>query len=356
RLCPDSTIVPVIKSDAYGHGMNEIARAIAGANIDITCCAVASLDEALALKQLNTGMRVLLLAGFANGDELKTLLNNGIDFVVQARYQLSELVKALDDLTPTDKIRIWVKLDTGMHRLGLTQADCLEVFQKLHDHPAIEKLILMSHLACADDTEGPGAEMTRGQIEQFNKALLEIAGLINAVPQASLAASAGIITWPETHYQTVRPGIMLYGGSPFAGKTGNDLGLQAVMTLYSRLIAVKDLAAGDSIGYGATFTCDTKTQVGVVSIGYGDGYPRSARNGTPVLIRKKDRVIRTRMIGRVSMDMITIDLTDLEEVDVGDEIILWGDGLAADEVADYCDTLSYELFCRVTDRVEFIYG
>ena len=276
--------------------------------------------------------------------------------MVHATYQLNELERVLKDSHPAEKIRVWIKLDTGMRRLGLTRDGCLEAFQKLHNHPQIEKLMLMSHLACAADIEGAGAEMTRSQIEQFNAVRLEIAEIIKQKPLASLAASAGIFDLPEIHYQAVRPGIMLYGGSPFAGKTGVDLGLQPVMTLCSRLIAVKDLATGDSIGYGATFRCDTETRVGIVSIGYGDGYPRAARNGTPVLIRKNGNVIRARVIGRVSMDMITIDLTGLEEIDVGDEIVLWGDGLSADEVANYSDTISYELFCKVTNRVEFIYS
>jgi alanine racemase len=356
QCCPSSAIVPVIKSNAYGHGMNEVAQAISSSETSVACCAVASLDEALALKQLNSGVRVLLLAGFANGDELESLLQNGIDFVVHAKQQLNELEKALGDAPDVGRVRIWVKLDTGMHRLGLTKGECLNVFQKLHNHPAIEKLILMSHLACADESEGAGSKMTRGQIEQFDKVRLDIAELINELPHASLAASAGILGLPEAHYETVRPGIMLYGGSPVAGKTGSELSLLPVMTLCSRLIAVKNLAVGDSIGYGATFTCDNETRVGVVSIGYGDGYPRAARNGTPVLIRKNGNVVRTRLIGRVSMDMITIDLTGLEEIDVGDEVILWGDGLSADEVATNCDTISYELFCQVTDRVARLYG
>lgn len=356
QCCPNSAIVPVIKSNAYGHGMNEVAHAINSSDTNVACCAVASLDEALALKKLNTCVRVLLLAGFANDDELESLLHNGIDFVVHAKYQLNGLEKVLGDAPDVDRVRIWVKLDTGMHRLGLTEDECLNVFQKLHNHPSIEKLILMSHLACADESEGAAAKMTRGQIEQFHKVRFEIAELVNELPHASLVASAGILSLTETHYEAVRPGIMLYGGSPFAGKTGSELSLLPVMTLCSRLVAVKDLAVGDSIGYGATFTCDNKTRIGVVSIGYGDGYPRAARNGTPVLIRKNGNVVRTRLIGRVSMDMITIDLTGLEEIGVGDEVILWGEGLPADEVARNSDTIAYELFCQVTDRVERIYG
>jgi alanine racemase len=170
-----------------------------------------------------------------------------------------------------------------------------------------------------------------------------------------MAASAGILGLPATHYDIVRPGIMLYGASPLTTATGEELGLLPVMTLYSRLIAINAVAAGASIGYGATYTCDRDTRVGVVAIGYADGYPRSAINGTAVLIQTQAGSVRTRLIGQVSMDMITVDISGVDSVQLGDEVVLWGVGLCADEVAKQAQTISYELFCKLTARVDFEY-
>ena len=190
------------------------------------------------------------------------------------------------------------------------------------------------------------------QFEQTYKSLIEAERV--DLPR-SIAASAGILTLPDTHLDYVRPGVMLYGSSPLAGSTGEEIGLQPVMTLSSRLIAINQVSAGDFIGYNASYVCDRDTLVGVVSIGYGDGYPRTADNGTPVLVKTQSGINRTRLIGRVSMDTITVDLTEIPDACIYNEVILWGDDLCADEVAHAAGTIAYELFCKVTQRVTFEY-
>ena len=242
-----------------------------------------------------------------------------------------------------------------MNRLGFSSSDCVEAYQILQKFPEID-LVLMSHLGCADELQdGAGREVTEAQINEFNQVRDQILQEDGKAIICSMAASAGILKAPETHYDYVRPGVMLYGASPLTVETGEELGLLPVMTLHSRLIAINQVGAGDSIGYGATYTCDRDTRVGVVSIGYADGYPRSAANGTAVLIQTPAGPMRTRLIGRASMDMITVDLTGMDDVQVGDEVVLWGTGLCADEVARAADTISYELFCKLTSRVDFEY-
>ncbi|MCH1600110.1 MAG: alanine racemase, partial [Pseudomonadales bacterium] len=255
-----------------------------------------------------------------------------------------------------DARKFWIKYNTGMNRLGLGKRQASEFYLRLQKCPNTE-LVLMSHLACADDPDSKEfASFTQQQLQYLTELRGELVTASKQDVECSMAASAGILQWPDTHLDYVRPGVMLYGSSPMAGKTGEELGLQPVMTLRSRLITIRDLKAGESIGYGATYVCDRDTRMGTVSIGYGDGYPRSAINGTPVLVQTASGSVRTRMIGRVSMDMITIDLTGIDDAQIDDEVTLWGEGLCADEVARSAGTISYELFCKVTPRVEVSYS
>ncbi|MDB3909025.1 alanine racemase, partial [Gammaproteobacteria bacterium] len=229
------------------------------------------------------------------------------------------------------------------------------VYGDLHRHPETE-VVLMSHLASADELDNPAAiDFTQRQIEEFDALRQQIAESIQGPVQGSLAASSGILELPQTHHQFVRPGFMLYGASPFASRSAEEIGLQPVMTLSARIIAINDVDAGATIGYGATYRCKQNTRVGIVSIGYADGYPRSAKNGTPVVVKCQGGPRRTGLLGRVSMDMLAIDLTGMESVKIADEVVLWGRDLPADEVARSADTISYELFCKVTKRVEFVY-
>lgn len=354
-LCPESKIIPVVKADAYGHGMEQIARAMIHSHTTIAAFAVATLAEALALHSLDLGNPILLLGGFADEQELGLCIGAGIEMVVHSPYQVTILQDRFESDVLAGVPRLWVKLNSGMNRLGFSADKCVEAYHTLRRFPEVE-LVLMSHLGCADDSlSATSIEFTSKQIAEFDKVKDKLAQESGKPVVCSMAASAGILGLPETHYDYVRPGVMLYGASPLSAETGEELGLLPVMTLHSRIIAINDVAAGDSIGYGATYVCDRETRVGVIAIGYADGYPRSATDGSAVLIKTPAGPLRTRLIGRASMDMITVDLTGMEDVQVGDEVVLWGVGLCADEVASQAGTISYELFCKLTSRVDFEY-
>ena len=355
ELCPESGIIPVIKSNAYGHGMEQVARALRDSDTKITSFAVATLDEALELKDFNLDVSILLLNGFVTAEELALCIQNEIEPVIHSIYQVELLEQRFNAEKLAKNCKLWLKHNSGMNRLGMTANTCLETYAKLHKYPGT-KFVLMSHLAYADDMNNPNSlKFTTGQMKQFKQAFEGLVATAEEEVPRSMAASAGILTLPSTHFDYVRPGVMLYGSSPLATETGQEIGLQPVMTLSSRLISMNQVSAGESIGYNATFVCDCDTLVGVVSIGYGDGYPRSAVNGTPVLVKTLSGVHKTHLIGRISMDTITIDLTGINDACINDEVILWGDALCADEVAHSTGTIAYELFCKVTKRVTFEY-
>jgi alanine racemase len=353
--CPESQIVPVIKANAYGHGVEKVALALNAMHRKFAALAVASMEEAIQLRTLGISTPILLLSGFRDKVEMDLCLNHKIEPVIHSMYQFEEIDKYLQTEILTGVGRVWVKFNSGMNRLGLDKEQVLRVYGDLHRHPETE-VVFMSHLACADDPESQSAvELTQRQIAEFDSLKQQIENSTQGPVQASLAASAGILSLPQTHHQFVRPGFMLYGGSPFTNRTAEEIGLLPVMTLRAKIIAINNVKAGGTIGYGATHRCRQYTRVGIVSIGYADGYPRSAKNGTPVLVNTKQGPRRAGLLGRVSMDTIAIDLTGLDTVKIADDAVLWGDGLSADEVARYADTISYELFCRVTKRVEFVY-
>jgi alanine racemase len=353
--CPESQVVPVIKANAYGHGVEQVALALQAMHKKFAAFAVASIEEAMELRTLGISTPILLLSGFRNRAEMDFCLNHKIEPVIHSMYQFEVIDKYLQTKILSGVGRVWVKFNSGMNRLGLDKEQALRVYGDLHRHPETEA-VLMSHLASADDVENQSAvEFTQQQIAEFDSLKQQITNSMQGPVQASLAASAGILGLPQTHHQFVRPGFMLYGGSPFANRTAEEVGLLPVMTLRARILAINNVASGGSIGYGATHRCKQYTRVGIVSIGYADGYPRSAKNGTPVLVNTKQGPRRAGLLGRVSMDTIAIDLTGLDTVKIDDEVVLWGDGLAADEVARCADTISYELFCKVTKRVEFVY-
>jgi alanine racemase len=241
-----------------------------------------------------------------------------------------------------DQIAVWLKCDTGMNRLGFKAKEVDSAFQRLTACPIVKQPIsLMTHLANADDKND---DTTLQQIRLFNEIVAKYPG------QHSIANSAGILGWKEALADWVRPGVMLYGISPFPDVTGQELGLKPVMALHSRLIAVKSIEKGETVGYGNSWHCEKSTTLGVVAIGYGDGYPRHAKVGTPVLVNGK----RVPLVGRVSMDMITIDLGSQPFARPGDAVILWGDELPVEEIADYANTIPYTLVCGVTQRVQIV--
>ena len=353
--CPESKIFPVIKSNAYGHGMEQVARAISTSQTEVSGFAVATLQEAVELHELGYGRPILLLNGFINETELRLCLDKSIEPVVHANYELEIANKVLSDDVFSGTHKFWVKMNSGMNRLGMAGEEARQGFLQLHTYPNTE-LVLMSHLAFADDMDNPASRaFTDKQMKGFLGLRKQLQKDCDETVETSMAASAGILSLPETHLNYVRPGVMLYGSSPLAKMTGGEVGLHPVMTLSSRLISISNVPAGGSIGYNATYVCEKDTRVGTVSIGYGDGYPRSAVNGTPVLVKTQTRTLRTQLIGRVSMDMITIDLSGIEDAQIDDEVTLWGAGLSSDEVSKYANTISYELFCKVTQRVHYVY-
>lgn len=353
RSCsPDSSLVAVIKANGYGHGLVAVATALHSSLNENDCFGVASLEEALTLRRAGFRQSILLLQGFVTEQELGQTVEYAFQCVVHSLHQLQTLQKFLAANVPDQPLVIWLKVDTGMHRLGLNQQEFTIAWSALQSLRGIGKAVVMSHLACADDLH---SDATQRQVA-FLKDTMTLAKIDPATVETSLAASSGILLWPQTHFQWLRPGIMLYGGSAVLGEDGVSRGLKPVMTLRSRLMAIKTIAAGEAIGYGATYVCTQEQRIGVVSIGYGDGYPRHAPTGTPVLINSDGIITRTRTLGRVSMDMLIVDLHECPTAEVGDEVILWGEGLPADEIARLCGTISYELFCQITPRVHYVYS
>lgn len=332
QLAPDSRVMAVVKADAYGHRLDLCIAALSGADM----LAVATLDEARAIRELGNGLPVLLLEGFADPADLAEIRALDLEIVVHHESQLSALESHAGSPAP----RVWLKLDSGMHRLGFPLDRLGELHRRLRALPGVEEVVLMTHFACADQSDHP---LNVRQLERFDR----MTAGVEAVH--SLANSAGILNFPRMHRDWVRAGILLYGISPMNSGHGGDFGLRPVMTLQTRLIAVNRVPAGEAVGYGARFIAEHDMLIGVAAIGYGDGYPHSVPDGTPVLVNG----LRTRLVGRVSMDMITVDLSGQPDAAVGDPVILWGSGLPVEEVALDAGTIPYELVCRVTRRVRF---
>jgi alanine racemase len=337
QLAPGCRVVAMVKANAYGHGLLTIAHALE----HVDALGVARIHEALKLRQAGIKKPIVLMEGFFEAWELPIIAENQFDLVIHQVEQLQALTQA----RLTSPIRIWLKLDSGMHRLGLPPEQFITAWQALHKSVNINPdIILMTHFACADELAN---DYTNQQIKLFNEMTADLPG------SRSLANSAAIMKWPATHGDWVRPGIMLYGISPFADKTGVELDLKPVMTLRSRLLSIHQQKQGDLIGYGGTYRCPENMPVGLVAIGYGDGYPRYIpAEGTPILVNDK----LTQVVGRVSMDMIYVDLRKISQPKIGDFVTLWGDGLPIEYIAQAANTSTYELACGVTSRVEFVYN
>lgn len=329
-LAPDARIMAVVKANAYGHGLARVARVL----LEAPAFAVASFEEGVALRNAGAAHPICLLQGFYDGEELAELGHYRFAPVIHHKTQLDQLAGSRQG----GPIDVWLKVDTGMHRIGFPPERVAQALKRLETCAVVHRVRIMSHLANADDLADPA---TRAQIERFRTITAGL-GL-----ERSLANSAGVVGWPDSHLDWVRPGIMLYGVSPLVGRTASELGLAPVMTLTSRLIAVNRCRRGERVGYGGEWVCPEDMPVGVVAIGYADGYPRHARPHTPVLVNGK----RTSLIARVSMDMIAVDLRAQPAAAVGDPVVLWGQGLPVEEVAECAGTIGYELLARMPQRV-----
>lgn len=335
ELAADTQLMAVIKANAYGHGLITVANYLAE---QVDAFAVARIDEAISLREAGVQTRILLLQGFSRLDELELLQRYQLESVIHTESQV-DLLKVADIETP---ITVWLKIDTGMNRLGLHPDQFAVVLKRLQRCKSVQTEInFMTHFSNADDRQD---NKTSRQLQLFNSTT-------KSYPGAKTSAnSAAIIAWPETHQNWVRPGLMLYGASPLLKQSAEQLDLQPVMGLYSRLIAIKSVKVGESVGYGGTWLAEKESSLGIISIGYGDGYPRYAKQGTPVLINNQ----RVPLVGRVSMDMILVDLTGHTDIKTGDQVLLWGDDLPVEEIAKCAGTIPYTLLCGITQRVQVV--
>jgi alanine racemase len=321
----------VIKANAYGHGAIQCAHAIAN---EADGYAVACIEEALELRQAGIQHPVLLLEGFFEEVELREIVAYDLWIVVHAMWQVEILLSS----QLARPIQVWLKMDSGMHRVGLSAEEFSHAYSMLRQNRNVSKIVCMSHFANADNI---GSAHTLTQLALFK----------NTAPsqlEFSLANSAAILAWPQTHGHWARPGIMLYGADPLLR---SDSTLRAVMQFSSKIIAIRRVNTGESVGYGSMFTAQRDTVVGVVACGYADGYPRSASNQAPVLVNGQ----KTQLIGRVSMDMLFVDLTDITNAVIGSEVELWGEHVQVNDVAKVANTIAYELFCHVK-RAIFTYS
>jgi alanine racemase len=331
EVAPDSKVMAVVKANAYGHGLVPTALCLAEAN----AFAVARLEEAMALRGAGVRKPIVLLEGVFNAEQLAEAAHQNLEIVIHEREQLALLERA----PAGHRFVVWLKIDTGMNRLGFraTQVEAAlaaltSMGERLHE------LRLLTHFASADEHDNP---LTGRQMEQF-------AALARGSRFArSLANSAGLFARRDAQAEWVRPGLALYGVSPFAEQVGSELGLTAAMRLVSTVIAVREVPAGETVGYGGTWRAARDSRVAIVAGGYGDGLPRALPNGTPVLVCGQ----RASLAGRVSMDMIAVDVTAVNGVQVGDSAVLWGPELPVEEIAAHAGTISYELLCAVSQRV-----
>ncbi len=332
RAAPRSRTLAVIKADAYGHGLIRVARALSAGH----GYAVARCEEGVALRQAGIDKRILVINGPMDADDVRDCARLGLTAAVHHQSQ----IRMFRAVQPERPVKVWLKVDSGMHRLGVAPEAVRATLEALEQCSSVAPSVaLMTHFANADDREDP---YTQEQLQVFQQATAGLPG------ERSLANSAAVLGWPQTHADWSRPGIALYGCSPFLNSTGADVGLRPVMTFASRVIAVNTLPVGAPIGYGGDWRCERVSRIGVVAAGYGDGYPRHAPSGTPVLIDGK----RAPLVGRVNMDSLSVDLTDLPDTDVGSRAVLWGQGLPVEEIATAAGTIGYELFTGVTPRVK----
>jgi alanine racemase len=321
----------IVKANAYGHDLLISSRALIAAD----AIGLLDLDDAITLRKAGFTQPICLLEGFFEANEIPLIASNKLESVIHSHWQLDVLESCQDEL----ELSVWLKVDTGMNRLGFAPAEFKETMARLSSMQCINRISLMSHLANADYPEN---QSTAEQLRTFTDTI-ESADL-----PRSLANSAAILAHPDCQMDWVRPGIMLYGSSPFEESwTGCDPALCCTV-LHLLRNPIKQCSKGDAIGYGSTWICPEDMSVAVIACGYGDGYPRHAPAGTPIMVAGQ----KTQLIGRVSMDMVTADLRDIDNAAVGSAVELWGAEISVDEVAKLCGTIAYELLCGITSRVK----
>jgi alanine racemase len=331
HYAPSSQVMAVIKANAYGHGVLTTAAYLD----DADAFAVAVPAEAVMLRRAGISKMLVVLQGFANQDELDDCVEHDLQAVIHQQWQADMLSKASGF-----EIDTWLKIDTGMHRLGVALEAAEQTYQCLASSSVVRSIRLMSHFANADN---PNHTLNNSQLENFINVLSGISA------ERSIANSGAITSNTDSHLQWVRPGIMLYGSSPLCGSGAGELGLEPVMQFETRLLAIQQLRKGDAIGYGSTWQCPEDMPVGVVAAGYGDGYPRHAASGTPVWIN--DRLCP--IVGRVSMDSLSVDLRGVE-ASHGDRVVLWGRELPVDTVAEHAGTIAYEILCHAGNTANLV--
>lgn len=336
-LVPDGQCLAVVKANAYGHGAVAVAKVL---DSMAAAFGVACIEEADELRQAGINKPVLLMGGVFNQQEVIHAAENNYWLMLNNQQQLDSVIDA--DLT--QPVTVWLKVDSGMHRLGIGLGDVSTYYQQLQaSDNVLDEIVIATHLACGDELD---STFTDQQIKQFMASVEDI----NA--PLSISNSSGLLAWPQARQHWNRPGYMLYGNTPFSGAHQDADKLRHVMTLSSEIVAVRDIDVGETVGYSANWTAKRPSKIATIAVGYGDGYPRQARNGTPVIINGN----RAPLVGRVSMDMITVDITDLADVAVGDEVVLWGEDLTANEVAECAGTIGYEVLTRMPLRVPRIYS
>jgi alanine racemase len=334
KYTPTSQLIAVLKANAYGHGAMMVGKALENL---VDMVAVSCLEEAVELRSAQVELPIILLEGCFSSDELIAASQQNFHVVVHCDEQL----ESLEQTSVPQALHVWLKVDTGMHRLGIEPSKVGEFQSRLIACDSVaDNVRLMSHFASADVSDNP---LNDKQLVRFNESRQNV----SVYTQCSMANSAAILSFPEAHFDWVRPGILLFGVSPFKGKY-HEGNLKPVMTLASRVISVSTIEAGETVGYGNRWLASRQSKIATVAIGYGDGYPRSAKDGTPVMVNDT----RVPLVGAVSMDMLTVDVTDIDPVAVGDEVELWGKSLSVNEVASYADTIGYELLTRMPARVE----
>jgi alanine racemase len=331
---PRSKVMAVVKADGYGHGLERVAHALA----DADAFGVASIADGERIRAAGIAKRVVVLSGIDAAGDVADMRRLDLESVVHHESQLDWLAGA----EPGNALRIWLKVDTGMHRLGFPPDRVEPVYARLKSLPSVDpRIALMTHFANSDVVADP---VTQGQIAAFVPFARALDG------ELSLANSAGVLNFPQAHEDWIRVGGLLYGISAIDGRSGRDLGFEPAMTLSTRLLAINRVARGERVGYGGAWQCPEDMPVGVAAIGYGDGYPRHVAAGTPVLVAGR----AVPIVGRVSMDLVTLDLRGHPGARVGDEVVVWGRGLPVEQVASAADTIGYELVCGMTRRVTFV--